>query len=444
MPTHSAILSKLTASEDCLGALTAGEPSVLNLLPGLTGVAVVWRDGGLDRVSTLGEAPPVRDIAALANWVRSSSHNPVFACDCVSSDFPPAIGCRGKASGILALQLDDARQPMLIFFRSEIVRPEKQARPNGEIEAKRNACEAWRAHDISLASDFLHAVNVALLQDTCRRQLRELEAAALEASRAKTEFLASNRRLAAQNRALHAAKAATEASNRELEAFSYSVAHDLRSPLRSIDGFCQILEEDYADRLDDTARDYLCRVRRAAQHMAALIEDLLRLARITQGEMSHSMVNLSELAAQIRDELRESAPARLAEFTIMPDIVTSGDPRLLRVVLENLLTNAWKFTGSKSVAKIEFGAEEKDGQTVLYVRDNGVGFEMAYAGRLFRAFQRLHGVHEFPGTGIGLATVQRIVAKHGGRIWAEASPGKGATFRFLLCDPGAASSNDAS
>ena len=245
-------------------------------------------------------------------------------------------------------------------------------------------------------------------------------------------YMDANRKLAAQNQALATAKAVTEAANRELEAFSYSVAHDLRAPLRSVDGFCQILDEEYSSKLDETGRNYLSRVRGAAQHMGTLIDDLLHLARITQGDLARSTVNLSQIAAQITDGLHDSAPERAVEFTIAKDIIVSGDPRLLRVVLENLFSNAWKFTAAQPVAHIEFGSELIDGQTVLYVRDNGVGFDMAYAGKLFRAFQRLHSVHEFPGTGIGLATVQRILNKHGGRIWAEASPGRGATFLFVL------------
>ena len=453
LPSHSSILAKFAIAEDCLSALTEGEPSIIDLLPGCAGAAVVWNDDGC-HIRTLGETPPADDIVALALWVRSSAKEPVFFSDCISDRFPLFLLHREKASGVLALIFEDVRQPILLFFRPEVIRsvswagkPEKLAGADGIfslprrsfdlwIEAKRNHSEPWRPAELDVAADLLATVNIVLVQDARRLQLRQAEEAALEACRAKSEFQANNQKLAAQNRALAAAKAATEASNRELEAFSYSVAHDLRSPLRSVDGFCQILEEEYGHRLDETGRDYLGRVRRAAQRMAALIDDLLRLARITQGEMSYSNVNLSQMAAQIRDDLRDSAPARLAEFSMAPNILTRGDARLLRIVLENLLSNAWKFTANQPVARIEFGSESTDGQTVLYVRDNGVGFDMAYAGKLFGAFQRLHGAHEFPGTGIGLATVQRIVNKHGGRIWAEAAPGKGATFRFTLCDLG--------
>jgi PAS domain S-box-containing protein len=275
----------------------------------------------------------------------------------------------------------------------------------------------------------------ALFQQTCESALdveASLAAALTPFETAFRGYMNANRKLAEHNRKLAAAKAVTEASNRELEAFSYSVAHDLRSPLRSVDGFCQILEEEYASWLDDTGRGYLERVRRAAQHMGALIDDLLRLASITQGDLSRSTVDLSAIASQIGDGLRDGNPDRAAEFVIEPRIAANGDPRLLRIMLENLLSNAWKFTATKPATRIEFGSEKIGDETAIYVRDNGVGFDMAYAGKLFGAFQRLHDARDFPGTGIGLATVQRIVNKHGGRIWAESAPGKGATFRFVL------------
>ena len=450
LPSHSTMLAKLAVAEECLSALTEGEPSIVDLLPGCAGAAVVWTDNGASQVRTLAETPPPDDIAALALWVRSSAKESVFSCDCISDHFSPFLAHREKASGVLALLFEDDRQPVLLLFRPEVIRsvswagkPEKLAEPNGSlslprrsfelwIEAKRSHSDLWRPGELDIAADLLATVNFVLVQESRRLRLKEAEQIALAASREKIEFLTNNRKLAAQNRALAAAKAATEASNRELEAFSYSVAHDLRSPLRSVDGFCEILEEEYADRLDETGRDYLGRVRRAAQRMGTLIDDLLRLARITQGGLSLSMVNLSHIAAEIREELQHGASGRHAEFMIAPDIVASGDARLLRVVLENLFSNAWKFTATQPVARIEFGSEPMGGQTVLFVRDNGVGFDMAYAGRLFGAFQRLHGAQEFPGTGIGLATVQRIVNKHGGRIWADAALGKGATFRFTL------------
>jgi len=223
-----------------------------------------------------------------------------------------------------------------------------------------------------------------------------------------------------------------EALNRELEAFSYSVSHDLRAPLRSIDGFSQSLLEDYAGRLDDTGRDYLCRVRAASQRMAQLIDDLLNLSRITRAEIYREEVDLSALARSIVAELQKSQPERPVEFTIAPGLAAEGDARLLRIALENLLNNAWKFTSKHPAARIEFGAMEQEGQTVYFIRDDGAGFDMAYADKLFGAFQRLHTASEFPGTGIGLATVQRIIHRHGGCVWARGEVERGATFYFTL------------
>jgi len=220
--------------------------------------------------------------------------------------------------------------------------------------------------------------------------------------------------------------------NKELEAFSYSVSHDLRAPLRSIDGFSQALLEDYDGILDDQGRDYLRRVRAASQRMAQLIDDLLALSRTTRREMTRDEVDLSGLADSIAAELQRNGPERRVEFVIQPGLVARGDSHLLGIVLENLLGNAWKFTNRRSIAKIEFGATQQDGKAVYFVRDNGVGFDPAYTSRLFGAFQRLHASTEFPGTGIGLATVQRIIHRHGGRIWPESALDEGTTFYFTL------------
>jgi len=223
-----------------------------------------------------------------------------------------------------------------------------------------------------------------------------------------------------------------QAVNKELEAFAYSVSHDLRAPLRSIDGFSQILIEDYVDKLDEEGTDYLQRVRAASQRMGELIDDLLSLSRVTRGEMCREDVDLSALAQAICSELQCRQPEREMEFAITPELVDRGDPRLLRAAFENLLSNACKFTGKKTSARIEFVQVENDGQSVYFVRDNGVGFDMTYADKLFGAFQRLHSPSEFEGTGIGLATVQRIIHRHGGNIWAESELNQGTTFYFTL------------
>ena len=223
-----------------------------------------------------------------------------------------------------------------------------------------------------------------------------------------------------------------EAANKELEAFAYSVSHDLRAPLRSIDGFSQALLEDYADNLDAEGQRHLQRVRAASQRMAELIDDLLALSRITRSEMHHETVNLSALAQTVAEGLRQAEPERQVEFVIAANLVAPVDGRLLRAALENLLGNAWKFTAKQPQGRIEFGAMRQEGQTVYFVRDNGAGFDMTYADKLFGPFQRLHTTAEFSGSGIGLATVQRIIHRHGGRIWAEGVVDKGATFYFTV------------
>ncbi len=223
-----------------------------------------------------------------------------------------------------------------------------------------------------------------------------------------------------------------ERKNKELEAFSYSVSHDLRAPLRSIDGFSQILLKDCADMLDAKGMRHLERVRAAARRMGELIDDLLQLSRVGRGDLSRSRVNLSGIASIIATELGNNEPERQVKFTIPDELFTDADSRLMKVALENLLGNAWKFTSKIAAARIEFGAEQRDAATVYFVRDNGAGFNMEYASKLFSPFQRLHRDADFPGTGIGLATVYRIIDRHGGRVWAEGGVGTGATFYFTI------------
>ena len=223
-----------------------------------------------------------------------------------------------------------------------------------------------------------------------------------------------------------------EAINKELEAFSYSVSHDLRAPLRSVEGFSRLLQQKYGHDLDDTANDYLNRVQRASQRMNNLVDDLLKLAQISRSEIKSGAVDLSTVARGIIDELADTAPDRVVDIDIEDGIVAHGDSRLLRIMLENLLGNAWKFTQKVAHPRISFGTIMQDGKKVVFVRDNGAGFEMGRAHKLFGAFQRLHRATDFEGTGIGLATVQRIISLHGGRVWAEAAVGQGATFYFTL------------
>jgi two-component system sensor histidine kinase/response regulator len=223
-----------------------------------------------------------------------------------------------------------------------------------------------------------------------------------------------------------------EHKNRELESFSYAVSHDLRAPLRRIDSFSRAVLESQGERLEETGRRFLQRVREASQQMAELIDDVLYLSKVSRADLRDHDVDLSALAMLVLERLREGDPDRSVEMRVRPGVVVTGDGQLLKIALENLLQNAWKFTSKQPSARIEFGLTNVGGEPTYFVRDNGAGFDMTYAGRLFGPFQRLHSQKEYPGSGIGLATVQRIIHRHGGQIWAEGLIGQGATFQFTL------------
>ncbi len=319
----------------------------------------------------------------------------------------------------LRMRIDDIRPPEDVPRLLEVVRQSADGlKHSGEW---RHRLKDGRIIDVEIVSHRLvfagRPAALVVAHDVTERKRAERELRALTAE--------LERRVAERTSQL-------ELANKELEAFSYSVSHDLRAPLRSIDGFSQALLEDYADRLDPQGQEYLRRARAASQRMAELIDDLLNLARVARADLRREPVDLSAMARAIAGELQRSQPERRAAFVIADGLVASGDPRLLRVALVNLLGNAWKFTGKQPEARIEFGRTHRDGEPAYFVRDDGAGFDMAYVGKLFGPFQRLHGAAEFEGTGIGLATVQRIVHRHGGRVWAEGAVGRGATFYFTL------------
>jgi two-component system sensor histidine kinase/response regulator len=261
-------------------------------------------------------------------------------------------------------------------------------------------------------------VELAKKNELLKRQARllaESEQAALDLAEARAELVRD-----------------LEHKNRELESFSYAVSHDLRAPLRRIDSFSRAVLESQSERLDETGRQFLGRVREASQHMSQLIDDVLYLSRVTRANLREQEVDLSGIVTMLLSRLQESEPARVVETKVRPGVVVNGDGQLLRIALENLLENAWKFTGKEPSARIEFGVTQAASEPTYFVRDNGAGFDMTYADRLFGPFQRLHPQRDFPGNGIGLATVQRIVHRHGGRVWAEGLEGQGATFYFTL------------
>jgi signal transduction histidine kinase len=283
---------------------------------------------------------------------------------------------------------------------------------------------------------FLTRERLKELAKTYRAALAEERMARDESEAARVEIAAKSAEVERLNtdleRRVAERTAELEATNHELEAFSYSVSHDLRAPLRSIDGFSVALLEDYGEAVDGLGKTYLQRIRANSQNMAGLIDGLLNLSRLTRSEMRSESVNLSAIAQEIARELQAAQPDRHAEFVIQEDLTVVGDSTLLRNVMQNLLGNAWKFTAGRSPARIEFGRMQQGERAVYFVRDNGAGFDMAYVEKLFGAFQRLHGAKEFEGTGIGLATVQRVIHRHGGRVWAEGAVDQGATFYFTL------------
>ncbi|MBI4524184.1 MAG: hypothetical protein HY695_10280 [Deltaproteobacteria bacterium] len=295
-----------------------------------------------------------------------------------------------------------------------------------DFTAEKGLLEETQRAILNILEDF--AGEKDRLEETQRAMLNLLEDFYVERSKTET----ANHELRESFESLRLAKEATEAANREIEAFSYSVSHDLRAPLRSIAGFSQVLLEDYSEKLDEEGQDLLKRVVAAAEKMAWLIDDLLKLSRVSRAPMEREQVDMSMAARKIAARLSASAPARQVEFILAESLLAFGDGRLLTVALENLLGNAWKFTKKRQQAVIEFGAALRGDKMIFFIKDNGAGFDMTYSGKLFQPFQRLHGAEEFSGTGIGLATVKRIIERHGGRVWIEGELGKGTTVHFTL------------
>jgi PAS domain S-box-containing protein len=320
-------------------------------------------------------------------------------------------------------------RPMVDFYHQDSMDDARRAfKAFSETGEVRNAALQLRRRDGSKIDVIL---NVSAVRDgegkivASRSVLRDIT----DIRRAQDEIHRLNEELEERVRQR---TAELEVVNQELESFAYSVSHDLRAPLRAIDGFSQALVEDCHDQIGAQGKAHLERVQRGARDMSQLIDDLLGLARVSRAEMRHEAVDLSQIARRIREQLVESEPERRVSFTIGDGVVAFGDAHLLALALQNLLANAWKFTGKRDEATVEFGAIDDEGGATYFIRDDGVGFDMAYAEKLFGVFQRLHTAEEFPGTGIGLATVQRIVRRHGGRVWGEGMPEAGATFYFTL------------
>jgi light-regulated signal transduction histidine kinase (bacteriophytochrome) len=287
----------------------------------------------------------------------------------------------------------------------------------------------WGSFTLAFALDFV--LLVAAFEQLVRagRDREKIAASSQEIATLNQRLILSNEEL--ENRVAERTRE-LEASNQELEAFSYSVSHDLRAPLRTIDGFSLALEEDFAENLDAQGRDYISRVRNGVQRMGTLIDSLLQLSRVARSDVQRERMDLSQLATMVFREIQAADPEREVNWIAQPGVMAEADPRLMRIAFENLIGNAWKFTARTPDATVTFGTSPQNGKTVYFLRDNGAGFDMNYVDRLFTAFQRLHGEREFKGSGIGLATVSRIIRRHHGSIWAEGEPGKGATFFFTL------------
>ena len=349
------------------------------------------------------------------------------------------LGYVALASVVMAIAM------LVVFFLSRWLQ-EAVTRPLLAIAAV--AAEVTEKRNFSLRAEKLSRDEIGLLAEAfngmlaeIERATRELEASNLESAREVAERRRAEEEILRLNAELETrVKERTtqlEYTNAELEAFCYSVSHDLRAPLRAIDGFSQALLDDFPKDVPDEATRYLGRIRSSTLRMGQLIEDLLNLSKVSRGDLQPREVDVSGIARQVVADLQQREPARKLEISIWDGMQANADPRLLRAALENLIGNAWKFTSKIEHARIEVGVLPDGKQATLFVRDNGAGFDMTYAGKLFGAFQRLHSVNEYQGTGIGLATVQRIIHRHGGRIWADAKPGKGAVFFFTLA-PGEA------
>jgi two-component system sensor histidine kinase/response regulator len=354
------------------------------------------------------------------NLVRAGSGREALKC-LLGQDFAVILldvkmpEMDGFETAALIRQRDKSRNTPIIFLTA----------------AERSQTQAVRGYSVGavdylvkpVVPEFVRSKVAVLVELAKKNALLERQARLLREGEREARELAETRAVLLRD---------LENKNRELESFSYAVSHDLRAPLRRIDAFARAVLETQEDRLDPTGRHFLGRVREASQELMQLIDDVLYLSRVTRAEVRDQEVDLSALAGLLLERLAESEPSRSVQVKVRPGVVVSGDGQLLRIAMQNLVENAWKFTAKEPVARIEFGTIHVAGETACFVRDNGAGFDMAYADRLFTPFKRLHGNTEFPGTGIGLATVQRIIHRHGGRLWAEGLVSQGATFYFTV------------
>ena len=375
------------------------------------------------------------ELEAAKDWYHAlfeSANDAVFVYKRPPQNERP--GCHLDVNEVACSRMGYTKEEMLNLTPAEMIAPERRELTPQLQNRKKEENIVYETTHITKTGQRIDVENSSHLFEFKGEQIIIVVSRDItERKRVEKELEKQHKQLEDMVQNLNRTNTQLTAANKELEAFNYSVSHDLRSPLRSVDGFSQALLEDYSKVLDDNGKNYLERVRKASQRMGRLIDDLLSLSRLTRGEMKHETVDISAIAEEIVEELKLHDPKRKVEFIIAKDITAEADARMLRVALNNLLGNAWKFTGKTAEAVIEFGVtDDADGNRTYYVKDNGVGFNMEYSGKLFGAFQRLCGMNEFPGNGIGLATVQRVINRHGGGIWAEVEEDKGATFYFTI------------
>ncbi len=406
------LLARMAGDEDFMAALRDDEASLLSLT-GAAGAVIVHKGDCL----RVGQCPSASDVLALANWLATQQAGQETYCtDHLAADWSPAAHLADVASGLLAVSISQLHDSYLMWFRPEVVRtvrwggdPRKEAAP-GVALSPRNSFEAWketvqqRSLPWSDADwDAAHEMRTAIVDIVLRKaeEMAELNEQLLR-------------------------------SNKELEAFSYSVSHDLRAPFRHIVGYSELLGSSAGERLNDTERRFLDTIVESAKSAGTLVDDLLSFSQMGRSTLGRVRMDMTALAEDVRRSLALDYAGRDVQWTLAPLPEVEADPTMLRLVWQNLLANAIKFTRERDQAVIEVGHERSDDEDHFFVRDNGCGFDMRYVDKLFGVFQRLHHVEEFEGTGIGLANVRRIISRHGGRTWAEGEPGKGATIHFTL------------
>lgn len=406
------LLARMAGDEDFMAALRDDEASLLSLT-GAAGAVIVHKGDCL----RVGQCPSASDVLALANWLATQQAGQETYCtDHLAADWSPAAHLADVASGVLAVSISQLHDSYLMWFRPEVVRtvrwggdPRKEAAP-GVALSPRNSFEAWketvqrRSLPWSDADcDAAHEMRTAIVDIVLRKaeEMAELNEQLLR-------------------------------SNKELEAFSYSVSHDLRAPFRHIVGYSELLGSSAGERLNDTERRFLDTIVESAKSAGTLVDDLLSFSQMGRSTLGRVRMDMTALAEDVRRSLALDYAGRDVQWTLAPLPEVEADPTMLRLVWQNLLANAIKFTREREQAVIEVGHERSDDEDHFFVRDNGCGFDMRYVDKLFGVFQRLHHVEEFEGTGIGLANVRRIISRHGGRTWAEGEPGKGATIHFTL------------